>query len=600
METTEGYDPAVWTPDGRPARPPVAHHPRGVRRIGLRLRRAHRRARGDGRGPAVRAVLLDRRPGRQRPAHLGRRGRQEGPPARASPRARPSPRSPSPRTTAAGTSTAIDCAGARGRAAAGRSTATRCFVIDGHTADLILVAAAPTAGLSLFAVEGDARRADPRRRCRRWTRPASRPASSSQAPRPGSSAPTAARPPGLTKTLDLAAVALAAEQVGGAQRCLDSAVDYAKTRIQFGRPIGSFQAIKHKCADMLLEVESAKSAAYYAGWAAAEDSDELPVVASLAKSYCSEAYFHAAAENIQIHGGIGFTWEHDAHLYFKRAKSSELLFGRPRLPPRAPGPAHRHLSRRADRAIARTPGRERPWTATAGPSGDAARLRRRPRGEPGRRCSSSATSSRQPGGAATPRRRCPTLADRLCARSRGGAVVAGDAAGASADPPGTSRASGWLDDLARVVEHRARATRGGGWAAGFGFGGASRCAWRPPTSGCGGVASSARPADLAGWAATRGPSPSGAAAAGVIEPGLPAPTPAAGPPSWSTLDARRRRSRGSRRPPAAGRARGRRRRGAARERHGPSSDAAAGRRRAADRPGCRPLAAGRPPGGRRR
>ena len=131
----------------------------------------------------------------------------------------------------------------------------------------------------------------------------------------------------LSKTLDQAAVCLSAEMVGGAQRCLDMAVDYAKVRIQFGRPIGSFQAIKHKCADMLLEVESAKSAAYYAGWAAAEDNEERPVVASLAKAYCSEAYFHAAAENIQIHGGIGFTWEHDAHLYFKRAKSSELLLG---------------------------------------------------------------------------------------------------------------------------------------------------------------------------------------------------------------------------------------------------------------------------------
>jgi len=133
----------------------------------------------------------------------------------------------------------------------------------------------------------------------------------------------------VSKMLDLAAVALAAEQVGGAQKVLEMAVEYAKVRVQFGRPIGSFQAIKHKCADMLLEVESAKSAAYYAGWAAAEDSDELPVVASLAKSYCSEAYFHATAENIQIHGGIGFTWEHPAHLYFKRAKSSELLFGDP-------------------------------------------------------------------------------------------------------------------------------------------------------------------------------------------------------------------------------------------------------------------------------
>ena len=133
----------------------------------------------------------------------------------------------------------------------------------------------------------------------------------------------------ISKMLDLAVVALAAEQVGGAQKVLDMAVEYAKVRVQFGRPIGSFQAIKHKCADMLLEVESAKSAAYYAGWAAAEDNDELPVVASLAKSYCSEAYFHATAENIQIHGGIGFTWEHPAHLYFKRAKSSELLFGDP-------------------------------------------------------------------------------------------------------------------------------------------------------------------------------------------------------------------------------------------------------------------------------
>jgi alkylation response protein AidB-like acyl-CoA dehydrogenase len=133
----------------------------------------------------------------------------------------------------------------------------------------------------------------------------------------------------LGKVLDLAAVALAAEQVGGAQKVLDMAVEYAKVRVQFGRPIGSFQAIKHKCADMLLEVESAKSAAYYGMWCAAELNDELPSVASLAKAYCSEAYFHAAAENIQIHGGIGFTWEHPAHLYFKRAKSSELLFGDP-------------------------------------------------------------------------------------------------------------------------------------------------------------------------------------------------------------------------------------------------------------------------------
>ena len=134
---------------------------------------------------------------------------------------------------------------------------------------------------------------------------------------------------GLQTTLQIAASALAAEQVGGAQRVLTNAVEYAKQRVQFGRPIGSFQAIKHKCADMLLDVESAKSAAYYAAWASQEMSDELPIAASLAKSFCSEAYFHCAAENIQIHGGIGFTWEHHAHLYFKRAKSSELFLGEP-------------------------------------------------------------------------------------------------------------------------------------------------------------------------------------------------------------------------------------------------------------------------------
>jgi hypothetical protein len=202
------------------------------------------------------------------------------------------------------------------------------YVLDGHTASLILVAARTDAGLSLFAVEAGAPgfSATALSTMDQTRKQAELTFSDTPATLIGVDGGAAA---GLEKTLQLAAVALAAEQVGGAQRCLDNAVDYAKNRIQFGRPIGSFQAIKHKCADMLLEVESAKSAAYYAGWAAAEDNEELPVVASLAKSYCSEAYFHAASENIQIHGGIGFTWEHHAHLYFKRAKSSELLFGDP-------------------------------------------------------------------------------------------------------------------------------------------------------------------------------------------------------------------------------------------------------------------------------
>ena len=205
---------------------------------------------------------------------------------------------------------------------------TKMFVLDGHTADLIIVAARTNAGVSLFAVEGGASG---------LTRTALSTMDQTRKQAKLELSNTPARLIGtdgagwnvLSTVLDLAAVALAAEQVGGAQRCLDMAVEYAKVRVQFGRPIGSFQAIKHKCADMLLEVESAKSAAYYAGWCAAEMNEELPSVASLAKAYCSEAYFHAAAENIQIHGGIGFTWEHPAHLYFKRAKSSELLFGDP-------------------------------------------------------------------------------------------------------------------------------------------------------------------------------------------------------------------------------------------------------------------------------
>jgi alkylation response protein AidB-like acyl-CoA dehydrogenase len=210
---------------------------------------------------------------------------------------------------------------------------TKMFVLDGHTANLILVAARtgdgdPAQSVSLFRVDGDA---EGLTRTALSTMDQTR----KQAKLEFSGVPaTLVGTEGqgwdvLARVLDLAAVGLAAEQVGGAQFVLEMSVQYAKDRVQFGRPIGSFQAIKHKCADMLVEVESAKSAAYYAAWCAAELNDELPEVACLAKAYCSEAYFHAAAENIQIHGGIGFTWEHPAHLYFKRAKSSELLFGDP-------------------------------------------------------------------------------------------------------------------------------------------------------------------------------------------------------------------------------------------------------------------------------
>ena len=202
------------------------------------------------------------------------------------------------------------------------------FVLDGQAADLILaVATTGTDGtLSLFAVtstaEGLTRRALP---TLDQTRKLAR-LSFNHTPAQLVGEPGAARAV-LDHTLDVAAIALAAEQLGGAQRALDMAVAYAKVRQQFGRPIGSFQAIKHRCADLLLEVESLRSAVGYAAAAVAADSTEVRVLAPLLKAYASEVYSHVAGENIQIHGGIGFTWEHDAHLYLKRAKASELFLG---------------------------------------------------------------------------------------------------------------------------------------------------------------------------------------------------------------------------------------------------------------------------------
>lgn len=131
----------------------------------------------------------------------------------------------------------------------------------------------------------------------------------------------------LDRLVDRAKVALCAEMCGGAQKVLEMSVEYAKVREQFGKPIGSFQAIQHKCANMMVQVESAKSATYYAAWAVANDVSEAHLAACMAKAYCSDAYRFTSAEGIQIHGGIGFTWEHDMHLYFKRAKGSEVTFG---------------------------------------------------------------------------------------------------------------------------------------------------------------------------------------------------------------------------------------------------------------------------------
>ena len=213
---------------------------------------------------------------------------------------------------------------------------TKSYVLDGHTADLLIVAARTensegAEGVSLFLVPGDA---DGVKQAWLPTMDQTRRLASVElndvVVPPDALVGEEGRGWALCeRTLDLARIALAAEQVGAAEMCLDMSVEYAKVRKQFGRPIGSFQAIKHKCADMLMMIESARSAAFYASALAGQGERDLEEAASSAKAFCSDAFFHCAAENIQIHGGIGFTWEHAAHMYFKRAKAAEVLFGAP-------------------------------------------------------------------------------------------------------------------------------------------------------------------------------------------------------------------------------------------------------------------------------
>ncbi len=207
-----------------------------------------------------------------------------------------------------------------------RVTGQAAYVVDGHTASLILVPARTKSGLGLFAVSGDApgvarellATLDETRKLARidfssaGARPVGQPGAAEAA---------------MEHVLRVASVALANEQAGVAGAAVEMAVQYAKDRIQFGRPIGSFQAIKHKCADLHVALESARSAARAAAVAAATMAEDLPELAAIAASFCGEACLLAGHENIQIHGGIGFTWEHPAHLYYKRAKSSEFLFG---------------------------------------------------------------------------------------------------------------------------------------------------------------------------------------------------------------------------------------------------------------------------------
>jgi len=212
---------------------------------------------------------------------------------------------------------------------------TKLFVPDAHLADVLVVAArtseGPRAedGVSLFLVPRGVGGLEvkllptmdqTRKLCEVTLRDARVPGDALLGTRNGGWS-------ALARVVDRATVALCAEMCGGAQRVLEMTTEYAKIRVAFGKPIGSYQGVKHRAADMLVDVENAKSLTYYAAWTMDENSTEAPLAASMAKAYASDAYRRVAGAGIQLHGGIGFTWEHDLHLYFKRAKASEFTFG---------------------------------------------------------------------------------------------------------------------------------------------------------------------------------------------------------------------------------------------------------------------------------
>ncbi|ONH56971.1 acyl-CoA dehydrogenase [Frankia sp. CcI49] len=365
METSDGYDPAVWRQMAEQLGLQGLHVPEeyggsgsGFVELGIVLEEMGAfllcapflasavLATGallDAADPAARAELL---PGLVDGSSIGTLA-FAGPTGRLDTTPSPSPApAPAPATTEGGGTTGVaGTAGAEGAAGHGEPLivatrsgsgdggytlrGTRHFVLDGAVADLLLVTAWADGGLSLFAVSGDApglvRSPLPVMDLTR--KQADLTFSGTPARLIGAEGDAG---PLLTRVLRLACVALANESAGGARAVLAQAVRHARERVQFGRPIGSFQAVKHSCADMLVAVEGSRSAAYHAAQVAASgDARLLARAAAMAKAYVGEAYFSAAAENIQIHGGIGFTWEHPAHLYFKRAKTSELLFGDP-------------------------------------------------------------------------------------------------------------------------------------------------------------------------------------------------------------------------------------------------------------------------------
>lgn len=214
------------------------------------------------------------------------------------------------------------------------------YVPDGHTADLLVVAARAEGsegaeGISLFLLPADTKGVT-----RQWlpTMDQTRKQAQIELKNVAVTADQRMGDEGgawsqLSRIIDLATVAVAADQMGGAQQALDISVEYTRERVQFNRPVASFQAVKHKAADMMLKAEAARSAVYYAACVAQEAlfggplADELPEAASIAKAYCSDAYFFNAGTALQLHGGVGFTWEYDVHLYLKRAKSTETFLG---------------------------------------------------------------------------------------------------------------------------------------------------------------------------------------------------------------------------------------------------------------------------------
>ncbi|STZ41180.1 acyl-CoA dehydrogenase domain-containing protein [Mycolicibacterium gilvum] len=230
-------------------------------------------------------------------------------------------------------------------------------VVDAGAADVLLVAATTPDGVGLFAVEADSLGVQ---RIRLTTLDLTRPQATVgllDAPAQLIAGPEEAERV-ITHALQVGAALLAVEQVGAAQHLLDLSVDYAKNRLQFGRPIGSFQAVKHRLADDLVALEHARSTAYHAVWALSDGSDDPALAVSIAQATTSAAFVRVATDTIQVHGGIGFTWEHQAHLYYKRAYTDAALLGG----------AEEHRARVADFVLDVAPEKDAPRVATGMPS----------------------------------------------------------------------------------------------------------------------------------------------------------------------------------------------------------------------------------------